>query len=494
MKTRTFLLKNVALDFGDQSSVCVDFLGPNANLKKTHISVLVGANGTSKSRLLASLIERMCDYEAHRRPDINQRRQSGSGVFGLICSSLSTISGGRENLGADGGGDLVGDVALPTRILALSNLVMDKFHYPRDDQSGKYFYSYLGVRQATNLTTTGSVERSVGEAVLHMASDAARLNAFQDWVNLVFGGGRELAFLFPRISRREIENFLSRPDKEGYVFERVGRRYGTRRPFSMDDGVVSEAVRQISDLFGFLADHLTEYQLPVGTSRSKSEAFLRIGSLSLEDRRHLSSLIGNFSAASRAGFSAWPSLCVEGDSWIPFSQLSSGEQNLLSVGAKLIAYSQPGCLVVIDEPEVSLNVAWQQQYIDLVLNSLSHAPGSHVVIATHSPHLIASLPNGCASIVLAEKDGWKVKFRTVDATFEGWGSESVLYQVLGIASASSFHFNKDMAAVLRHIQEGGQNRSLIQSFLRRVSKLDYQDSEPLGLVVAEVKKYLESLA
>ena len=60
------------------------------------------------------------------------------------------------------------------------------------------------------------MERSVGEAVLHMASDTERLNAFQDWLHLVFGGGRELAFLFPRITKSEIEKFLNRKDKEEY--------------------------------------------------------------------------------------------------------------------------------------------------------------------------------------------------------------------------------------------------------------------------------------
>ena len=107
--------------------------------------------------------------------------------------------------------------------------------------------------------------------------------------------------------------------------------------------------------------------------------------------------------------------------------------------------------------------------------------------------MIASLPSGNASIVLAEKDGWRSKFKTIDAAFEGWGSESVLYQVLGIPSASSFHLNREIASVLKHIQEGGRDKKFIQNFLKKLLKIDYQETEPLGLVVDEIKKYLESL-
>jgi ABC-type transport system involved in cytochrome c biogenesis ATPase subunit len=498
MKTSSFLLQALTLDFGDQAQIPVNFLGPHANLKSTHISIVAGANGTSKSRLLAVLIDKLCSIEANQDEEKKySRRYYYQSAFGLTCTGLSTLTNGSEKLLQEGKSPPVGDVGLPTRVLALSNLVMDKFHFPRDThrdtESGEPFYRYLGVRQATNLTTTGSVERSVGEAVLHMASDTERLKAFQDWLHLVFGGGRELAFLFPRITKSEIEKFLSREDKEEYILERMKRRLGSARSVSVNESFIVDAAEEISSLFNFLSRHLTEYSLPNNSGKSRPEVFLRLATLNSEDGKILNSLIKNFSTASRAGFSAWPSLCIEGAQWIPFGQLSSGEQNLLSVGAKLIAYSRPGCLVVIDEPEVSLNVAWQQQYTELVLKSLSHAPGSHVLIATHSPHLIASLPNGSASIVLAEKDGWHSKFKTIDAAFEGWGSESVLYQVLGIPSASSFHLNRDIASVLKHIQEGGKDKNLIEIFLKKLLKIDYQETEPLGLVVAEIKKYLESL-
>jgi hypothetical protein len=490
MTLPTFLLQHVDLDFGDEKIVKVAFLGPNAGLEKTHISLIAGANGTSKSRLLATLIGKLCEIEARDTKDAQFRRHLNSSYTDLICAGLSTLT---NNFGYLEDEELIEKVGLPSGILALSNLVMDKFQFSRDTDADEPFYRYLGVRQGTNLTTTGSTERSVAEAVLHMASDDTRLNAFRDWLHLVFAKGRELAFSFPRLRRSDIDRFLDQPNRAAYIQERMERRYGSARSRNFSKSTVIETTEEISTLFEFLRSRLTEYSLPDSRGRLRTEEILRFSLLSESERWYLRTLIKNFSAASRAGFSAWPSLCIEGFPWIPFGSLSSGEQNLLSVGAKLIAYSRPGCLVVIDEPEVSLNVAWQQHYIELILKSLAHAPGSHVLIATHSPHLISSLPDNRASIVLAKKENDEVRFETIDAKFEGWGSEAILYQVLGISSASSFQLNRELAAVLKHIQRGGKDKRLLRSFIERFSKLEYQDKEPLGLVISEVRSYLTSI-
>lgn len=479
MNKKSFLVQGAAFDFeGANGSTNVALIGPKAGQTATHISLIAGANGTSKSRILASLVERLCEIQSSQNAHQSTRRFFGGG-HGLVCTEVSTKIGGAEATESN---------PLPSRILVLSNLVMDKFHFPRADLTGD-FYHYLGVRQASNLTTTGSSERATTDAVIRLASDSERLNSFQSWVDLVFGGGRDLAFKFPRITERELIKFLQTEDKFGFVVERLERRRGTGRAGLKDTQSIAPLVEQIVDLFEFLAGKVQSHL----ASNRKTELILSLSSLSNDERATFSRLLPNFMAASRAGFSAWPALCIEADPWVPFSQLSSGEQNILSTGAKLIAHARPGCLVAIDEPEVSLNVVWQQQYIDLVLRSLSHATGSHVIIATHSPHLISSVPIGGASIVLIEKNQQDLKFETVDANFEGWGAESVLYQVLGIPSASSFHLNRELAKVLRHIQDGGEDKDFIAQFLEKTEKLNYSGVEPLELVMKEIKTYAEGL-
>lgn len=70
------------------------------------------------------------------------------------------------------------------------------------------------------------------------------------------------------------------------------------------------------------------------------------------------------------------------------SKLSSGEQHELVLFYKLIFKSSINDLILIDEPELSLHISWQNKFIaDLkevaLLNTLS------AVIATHSPDIIS---------------------------------------------------------------------------------------------------------
>ena len=487
MNIKSFLLNTADLVFEGMQERTVCFLGPEANLDRTHISLIVGANGTSKSRLLASLVEHLCEFQTRiEKPESKRRTQS---VHAIKCRNLTTIVN-RQSSGINNNSDLF----LPSKILVLSNLVMDKFHYFRENSTKSPFYLYLGVRQATNLTTTGSLDRAVTEAVLNIVNSSDLMKSFQKWIKLIFQNECELALQFPKFRREEILKYLNTANKETLVRERMQRRPNIARSLELKPNLISETTEQISKLFDFLERNVIEYKKELSSGRKESIFILRLSNISDDDRRWLLELPSLVAAATKADYFYWPTLCFESSPWLQFNQLSSGEQNILSVGAKLIAYAKPGCLIAIDEPEVSLNVAWQQHYTNLISNSLDHAPGSHVLIATHSPHLIASLPKGNASLVMIEKKEEQLFLKTVDAKFEGWGAESILFQVLGIPSASSFLFNRELAKVLGHIQDGGEDKKLITDFLEKAKKLDFAGVDALEEVVSEINAYLRGLS
>ncbi|HEX5307625.1 MAG TPA: AAA family ATPase [Solirubrobacteraceae bacterium] len=74
------------------------------------------------------------------------------------------------------------------------------------------------------------------------------------------------------------------------------------------------------------------------------------------------------------------------------SQLSSGEQQMLALAFRILFRSQPGTLILIDEPELSLHVVWQSTLIeDLV--AMGNARDVTFLLATHSPTLIGDRAN-----------------------------------------------------------------------------------------------------
>lgn len=69
------------------------------------------------------------------------------------------------------------------------------------------------------------------------------------------------------------------------------------------------------------------------------------------------------------------------------SQLSSGEQHEVVLLYELIFKTKPSILVLIDEPEISLHITWQKEFLDDLLKIIK-IQNFQVLIATHSPSII----------------------------------------------------------------------------------------------------------
>lgn len=75
------------------------------------------------------------------------------------------------------------------------------------------------------------------------------------------------------------------------------------------------------------------------------------------------------------------------DSIILPQNLSSGEQHELVMFYDLIFNTSSQTLILIDEPELSLHIKWQLNYVDELLKIIK-ATGFSAVLATHSPQII----------------------------------------------------------------------------------------------------------
>ena len=66
-----------------------------------------------------------------------------------------------------------------------------------------------------------------------------------------------------------------------------------------------------------------------------------------------------------------------------------GEQHQLILLYELVFNVRKNSLVLIDEPENSLHVAWQRLFIDDLL-AIIKAENLQVIVVTHSPQIIGS--------------------------------------------------------------------------------------------------------
>jgi predicted ATP-binding protein involved in virulence len=84
-------------------------------------------------------------------------------------------------------------------------------------------------------------------------------------------------------------------------------------------------------------------------------------------------------------------IVVKSDEGVPLSlnDLSSGEQEIIVLFYKLIFESDVN-LLLIDEPEISLHIAWQKELMENLKSVVNLKKDIQVIIATHSPQIISN--------------------------------------------------------------------------------------------------------
>lgn len=91
---------------------------------------------------------------------------------------------------------------------------------------------------------------------------------------------------------------------------------------------------------------------------------------------------------------------------IRLESLSSGERNDFIMFFDMIFRTGEGSIILIDEPEISLHINWQEKYIDNIEKALADKK-CQVIISTHSPDIISS------------HDDYIVELKLVSETEEG---------------------------------------------------------------------------
>jgi predicted ATP-binding protein involved in virulence len=84
--------------------------------------------------------------------------------------------------------------------------------------------------------------------------------------------------------------------------------------------------------------------------------------------------------------------------------LSSGERQVVVILTHLAFNPQArrANVLIIDEPELSLHVRWQELFVDAVLQA---SPGIQLILATHSPSIIGGRLDHCVDVEEARLHG-----------------------------------------------------------------------------------------
>lgn len=80
-------------------------------------------------------------------------------------------------------------------------------------------------------------------------------------------------------------------------------------------------------------------------------------------------------------------------------QLSSGEKQVLYLFCRVMTYSDNSSLVIIDEPEISLNIKWQREFLDALYEIIGIDTKVQIIIASHSIEMISPYEDGINELI-----------------------------------------------------------------------------------------------
>lgn len=77
------------------------------------------------------------------------------------------------------------------------------------------------------------------------------------------------------------------------------------------------------------------------------------------------------------------------------NELSSGERHILTFLTLVLFHGQDRDFLIIDEPEISLNLTWQRELLGL-FNDL--VPDTQIIVASHSPAIAKRIHTTSANL------------------------------------------------------------------------------------------------
>lgn len=370
-----------SLDFDDKRFMLADPDAINDGLNV--FTVIVGRNGTGKSRMLG-------------------------GIAANVIIKSRTYSRKRyydRELFSNGYPTLYGDVSFSTRpvkLIAVSTSPFDRFPLRRPDSKGESpEYSYLGIRELTTrnfgLAYMSKIMAELIDVAERKRSQVAEIMRVLEYLG--YAGSISM-----RMESRVPEKFMEEILKRGpEYFEDDRKLYRpaflgfNRYFFYNEDGTVSKTkVKELIKVFSKLRNKLFPKNRTV---------HLELDHRGITTDFEFADYLQDFIFLLRTGLLRLRDVTLTKRQPVTnfsISDASSGEQAVMISLLGIASQIQNGAIICIDEPEICLHPEWQERYIKMLTSTFSLYSGCHFVIATHSPQIVSNLEPYNSYILSAE--------------------------------------------------------------------------------------------
>lgn len=428
-----------------------------------YISLIVGNNGTGKSRILSRIA----------RFFVNKMKNNNQDSFQNSMMHYNT---------------------LPGKIIAITNSISDKFPIDESFRPSRqtiknvsyrdFKYNYLGTRNRSNSFSNRAL---INRALDIIFENYSELDVSRNYRYIFdYLDYEPILKLHYKISRKILNlNGLISPD---ILINYLNKNSTTGFRKNSPDQIIGDKINQ-------LCDFLNEY------NRGKNELLINFSAKNISritndnlryenivDSYHILRILKELNLIRELDIKVYK----KGGAEFNFNEASSGEANILSTLIALIPLIQDNSLILIDEPEISLHPFWQSQYIALINNIFSSFNGCHIIIASHSHFLVTDLLPEKSSVISLKNHKGIIKSELLDEPTYGWSAEEILYSVFNVKTVRNHFLESDLVDLLGMISEGSHNFNKIKSLLQSIKSLNITANDPLNVVIEEATAYLES--
>jgi predicted ATPase len=128
-----------------------------------------------------------------------------------------------------------------------------------------------------------------------------------------------------------------------------------------------------------------------------------------------------------------------------YSELSEGEQQMLTVLGLILIAGKDDCLFLLDEPDTHLNPNWQRDLIHHIKEFNVNDDNSHIFLATHSPLVVQSSMEKDDVFVFEKDKEENIKIERFEHHSNNWRIDQVLLsRLFDIDSSRPKHLDEFM--------------------------------------------------
>lgn len=457
-----FRLTNIKVDDDNYRTDQIEFVNYKNDKKPNHFSLIVGNNGTGKSRLLGSIARVLNGNFKSKNNDL------------FMFSNFET----KGNL---------------SKIISVSNSLSDKFPLDKSFRGGEDFnyrderYTYLGtrgrmgassrvlIRRAIDILLENYANKNVSKCYRHVFDYLDYLPNIKLEYTIIH---RELVKDNEEIQPKHLIEYINKKSSySGFnrsVFNNFEKKYEDK------------FVEICNFLNSLRVQETRKYELEIDFSSDKINQISRNKNLYEEDLRIYDILNILRKLNMIRGFDV--ELVKKGDKPFSFSDTSSGEANILTTLIALIPLVEDNCCVLIDEPELSLHPSWQYRYIELLTKIFENFKGCHIIIASHSHFIVSDLPIDNSSVITLKKDNGDIHSNLLPNSTFGWSAEDILLNIFDLPTTRNYYVSALITETLELIGNSKKKDKRFKELKAELSSFypNLKDEDPLKLVITSI--------